>query len=162
MVQNKQFMKLELLVIGKIKQDFLFVGITEYEKRINHFIKFGVTRLPSIKIKSQKESEIIRLESEKIQSKINSSDNVILLEVLGEKMDTIKFSNFVEKKINRFPAKTIFIIGGAYGVNDELRMRANHILSMSTFTFTHDMAQLILVEQIYRAYTVINNIPYHH
>ena len=155
-------MKIELLVIGKIKQEFLEVGISEYEKRINHFVKFGITRLPSIKAKSTKEDEIIKLESEKFLSKINSTDNVILLEILGKKMDTLNFSNFVEQKINSFSSKSIFIIGGAFGVNDQLRARANHILSMSTFTFTHDMAQLILVEQIYRSYTVINKIPYHH
>ena len=155
-------MKIELLVIGKIKQEFLEVGISEYEKRINHFVKFGITRLPSIKAKSTKEDEIIKLESEKFLSKINSTDNVILLEILGKNMDTLNFSNFVEQKINSFSSKSIFIIGGAFGVNDLLRARANHILSMSTFTFTHDMAQLILVEQIYRSYTVINKIPYHH
>lgn len=155
-------MKLELLVIGKVKYGFLLDGISEYEKRINHFIKFGINRIQDIKVKSNKAEEIIKLESEKLLSKINSNDNVILLEVLGVKLDSAKFSNFVEQKINAYPSKSIFIIGGAYGVNDGLRKRANYILSMSDFTFTHDMAQLILVEQIYRAYTVINKIPYHH
>ena len=155
-------MKIELLAIGKIKQKFLLDGISEYEKRINYFVKFRIIRLPSIKIKSKQIEEIKRHESEKFLSKINSTDNVILLEVSGDKMDTVKFSKFVEQKINAHGSKTVFIIGGAYGVNEQLQIRANHIFSMSKLTFTHDMAQLILVEQIYRAYTVIKKIPYHH
>lgn len=155
-------MKIELLVIGKIKQDFVKQGILEYSKRIGHFINFKVNRLPAVKLKTNNQLDIINVESEKFLSKIDKLDNVILLEIGGKSLNTIEFSRFIEKNINSYPGKSFFIIGGAYGINEELKKRANHSISMSGFTFTHDMAQLILLEQIYRGYTILNNIPYHH
>lgn len=155
-------MKLELLVIGKIKQDFVNQGIDEYMRRLSHFINFNINRLPAVKSKSNKALDIINAESDKFLSKIDKLDKVILLEIDGKSYSTLQFSQFIEKNIHSHPGKSIFIIGGAYGVNQELKNRANHSVSMSPFTFTHDMAQLILLEQIYRGYTVLKKIPYHH
>ncbi|NNC86015.1 MAG: 23S rRNA (pseudouridine(1915)-N(3))-methyltransferase RlmH [Bacteroidia bacterium] len=155
-------MKVELLVIGKVKQGFVNEGIAEYEKRIKHFVKFKINRLPSPKIKSKDEIQIVNAESLKLLSQIDKQDNLILLEIGGKSYNTLQFSKFIDKNINGFGGKTIFLIGGAYGVSDELKKRANHKISMSEFTFTHDMAQLILLEQLYRGYTVLNKIPYHH
>jgi len=155
-------MKLELLVIGKVKHDFILKGILDYEKRINHFVKFKISRLPSVKVSSNRTEELVQKEADKFLSCMTNADNVILLDVKGKKMDTPLFSNFLEKNVNQHPGKSIFLIGGAYGVSESIIKRANKIVALSDFTFTHDMSQLILLEQIYRGYTILKNVPYHH
>ena len=96
-----------------------------------------------------------------IINQLSKNDINILIDEKGDLYETIDFSKFIQKNFLYSSKKIVFIIGGAYGFNRELKKTVQKKISLSKFTFTHDMARVILIEQIYRALTVIKNIPYH-
>jgi len=138
-------MKLKLICIGKLK-DYK-ERIDEYSKRINHYSKFEVLEL--------KDSDP-KAESKKILEKIGN-EYVIILSEEGKNLSSVEFANTLQK-INK---DIVFIIGGPYGIDESIRKKADMILSLSRMTFPHDMARLVFVEQLYRAYTIIKNEKYH-
>lgn len=159
-------LKINIICIGKIKEKYFTDAIAEYSKRLTAFCKFSITELAEEKIRSNTPNEsqileVINCEGKKISQKISSSDYVIALciegklissEELSKKLDTISLSG----------KSTIdFIIGGSYGLSDEVKNRADLKLSMSKMTFPHQMARVILSEQIYRAFEISTNGKYH-
>ncbi len=152
-------MKVLILGIGKTKHKFLIEGISKYIKQSAPFFKIEEKYL---KDEATKE-ETVELESQKLLKSIPNTYYKILLDLKGEQLDSVSFSkklNFVRNNSNKYSG-IVFIIGGHLGVNNDLRKSIDLLISFSKFTFTHQMVRLILLEQIYRAFTIMNNKKYH-
>lgn len=149
----------KILCIGKIKEKYLVDGINEYKKRIEGFQKFEITELKEINTSDTQKN--IEQEGKLILDKISKDDYIITLEILGNKLDSVAFSNHLEKLATYGNSHITFIIGGSNGLSQEVKKRSNYKLSFSDMTFPHQLMRLILVEQIYRALTIINHKEYH-
>lgn len=153
-------MKIEIWWIGKTFQDFTQKGYTEFLKRIEKFTNIEIVEIQEIKSQTQAK-QLKSLEAEKILNKLKPDDFLILLDEKGKHFTSVEFASFLQKKDNQATKKLIFLIGGAYGFDDKIYERANDKLSLSSMTFSHQLIRLIFMEQLYRAYTIINNFPYH-
>jgi 23S rRNA (pseudouridine1915-N3)-methyltransferase len=154
-------MKLECLFVGKTSDKNLADLIDVYLKRLKHYVPVSITIIASPAATGNAE-QVMKKESELMLKKINSKDFVILLDERGKEMSSVQFADFLNKSMINGIQKVVFIIGGAYGVPDNLVQRSNLVLSFSKFTLTHQMIRIFLIEQIYRAMTIIRNEPYHH
>ena len=153
-------MNIKLLYIGKNKNNNIETLIENYEDKIKHFINFKIQCLKT-KNKSYKKSSIIKFDSEIIFKNLKKEDIIILLDEKGKDFNSIEFSKFLEEHMIRGVKNLTFVIGGAYGFSKELKEFAKNKISLSKMTFSHDMARLFFIEQLYRSLTIINNIPYH-
>ena len=153
-------MNIKLLYIGKNKSNNIETLIVDYENKIKHFINFKIHCLKNKNRLSQK-SLIIKSDSETILKNIKKGDFIVLLDEGGKNYNSLEFSNFLQKNMINGIKNLTFVIGGAYGVNTELKDFAKNKIALSKMTFSHDMARLFFVEQLYRSLTIINNIPYH-
>ena len=153
-------MNIKLLYIGKNKNNNIETLIENYEDKIKHFINFKIQCLKT-KNKSSQKSSIIKFDSEIIFKNLKKEDIIILLDEKGKDFNSIEFSKFLEEYMIRGVKNLTFVIGGAYGFSKELREFSKNKISLSKMTFSHDMARLFFVEQLYRSLTIINNIPYH-
>jgi 23S rRNA (pseudouridine1915-N3)-methyltransferase len=153
-------MNIKLLYIGKNKNNNIETLIENYEDKIKHFINFKIQCLKTKNKYSQK-SSIIKFDSEIIFKNLKKEDIIILLDEKGKDFNSIEFSKFLEEHMIRGVKNLTFVIGGAYGFSKELREFAKNKISLSKMTFSHDMARLFFIEQLYRSLTIINNIPYH-
>ena len=153
-------MKIEAVVVGKSHPAWLVEGIEEYQKRLMHYASFSFRvvspagNLPAL--------QAVEKEGRAILEKVTTKDWVIVLDEKGAEYDTIAFAKLLDKQMSNGTNSVVFITGGAYGISQEVRQRANLILSFSKFTFTHQMIRLLLVEQLYRVMTVIEGKSYHH
>ena len=154
-------MKIKLLVVGKTTNSLLNSLILNYKKRINRYINFEIIEIKVPKFKNGKITDIKKKEGIKILEKISINDQVFLLDEKGDNYNSIEFAKFVENNIILNGKCIIFIIGGAYGFSDEVYLRSKSKLSLSKMTFSHQIIRLIILEQLYRAFTIINNHPYH-
>ena len=153
-------MNIKLLYIGKNKNNNIETLIENYEDKIKHFINFKIQCLKS-KNKSSQKLSIIKFDSEIIFKNLKKEEIIIFLDEKGKDFNSIEFSKFLEEHMIRGVKNLTFVIGGAYGFSKELREFAKNKISLSKMTFSHDMARLFFVEQLYRSLTIINNIPYH-
>ena len=153
-------MNIKLLYIGKNKNNNIETLIENYEYKIKHFINFKIQCLKT-KNKSSQKLSIIKFDSEIIFKNLKKEEIIILLDEKGKDFNSIEFSKFLEEYMIRGVKNLTFVIGGAYGFSKELREFAKNKISLSKMTFSHDMARLFFVEQLYRSLTIINNIPYH-
>ena len=156
-------MKITLICIGKTDEPYLLTGIEKYLKRLPFYVDFKMTVIPDIKkhkgmaVDAQKKKE-----AELILKNISSGDQVILLDEQGKEFTSVQFSAFLEKKMIGSIQHLVFIIGGPYGFDETVYQRADSKLSLSKMTFSHQMIRLFFLEQLYRAYTILKNEPYHH
>ncbi|MNT56711.1 Ribosomal RNA large subunit methyltransferase H [compost metagenome] len=132
-----------------------------YRKKINHFISFEIQTLKAKKSAREDADFKRNEESDLILKNISSDDYVVLFDERGVAFDSIKFSQKVENILGSSKKRAIFIIGGAFGVNDDVRKRADLKVCLSPMVMNHLMAQAMSLEQIYRAFTIIKKIPYH-
>ena len=158
-------MKIRVIAIGKIKENYLKEGIKEYLSRITPFCEIEIVELPDQPAKdnpSDAEIEKVKdLEGKRVMSILKSNDYVISLDLNKKEMDSIVFSEYLIKKLEISGANLTFIIGGSYGLSKELKERANDSISLSKMTFLHQMTRLILLEQIYRAFKIYHHQTYH-
>lgn len=156
-------MKIKLLVVGKTDSKPLLQLISDYENRLKHYVKFELESIPDVK-NAQKlsESQQKEKEGEAILKKLSSTDILVLLDEKGKTYTSIEFSEFLQKKMNSGIKQLVFAVGGPYGFGNALYERANGSISLSKMTFSHQMVRLFFVEQIYRAFTILRNEPYHH
>ncbi|MEI8203144.1 MAG: 23S rRNA (pseudouridine(1915)-N(3))-methyltransferase RlmH [Bacteroidota bacterium] len=156
-------MKIKLIFTGATQEDFVSKGIEKYSSRLKHYADIEIIETPERKYaKSISETQIKNIEAELILKKIAKSDYLVLLDENGTQLSSKEFSNQVQKfQLSGFKT-IIFLIGGAYGFSDDLYQRANMKIALSKMTFTHQFARLILIEQLYRAFTILKNEPYHH
>ena len=156
-------MKIKLLAIGKTDDKNLQVLIQKYEKRLKHYIKFELDIIPDLKnVKNLSESEQKEKEGTLILKKINSIDQLILLDEKGALHTSMEFSKLMQKKMNSGIKQLVLVIGGPYGFSEAVYKKAQGKISFSKMTFSHQMIRLFVVEQIYRAFTILKNEPYHH
>jgi len=145
-------MKIQLIIISKNDLKPVEELFSEYQKRLSHYTKLEVIRLKPTSLKE---------ESQSIQSKTESGAELILLDETGKEFSSIQFSEFLNGKMNA--SKNIsFVIGSAYGFDGELKKRATQMISLSKMTLPHQLAKVIFIEQLYRAFTILRNEKYHH
>ena len=156
-------MNIKLLAVGKTDNPALQQFIDMYEKRLSYYINFELQLLPDIKkSKSLSEEEQKAKEGELILGNVASSHHLILLDERGKEFTSVAFADELQKKMNAGIKQLTFVIGGPYGFSKEVYDRANGKLSLSKLTFSHQMIRLFFVEQLYRAFTILRNEPYHH
>lgn len=156
-------MTIKLIAIGKTDNKAIVELIEEYAKRLNFYIKFEVEIIPDLK-NTKSLSEVIQKqkEGELILKKVIASDELILLDERGKSYSSVDFSSYIQKKMNSGLKQLIFVIGGPYGFSEEVYARANGKISISKMTFSHQMIRPFFIEQLYRAFTILRNEPYHH
>ena len=153
-----------IVCIGNVKEPSLKQLIQEYQKRLSK--PYDVTWIELAESKSKTTSQkqlqqVIDDESTRIMEKLDSKDSVVLCDVSGKAINSIDFSKLIDDNFTYNTSNLVFVIGGSYGVNETLKKRANTRISFSKLTFPHQLFRVILIEQIYRAYTIVSNITYH-
>lgn len=147
-------MKINLITIGKLKEKFLVEGVGEYLKRIKNYAK--------IEVKEILECKTVEEEGKKLLAQVPQESYVIVLDVGGEELNSEEFAKKLNELTLRGKSNITFIIGGAFGISEEIKENANFRLSLSKMTFTHQMARFLIVEQIYRAFKINRGENYHH
>jgi len=156
-------MTIKLVCIGKTDKKELEAMIKIYSDRLQHYIKFELEIIPDLKkTKNLDENQQKSKEGDLILSGIQNSDFVILLDENGKQFTSESFSEYIQKRMNTGLKRLIFIIGGPYGFSEEVYKRADSKISLSKMTFSHQMVRLFFTEQLYRAFTILKNEPYHH
>ena len=158
-------MKIKIVTVGKLKEKYLKDGIAEYSKRISRFATVEMIELADEKTPdraSDSENEkILNLEGNRILSKIGDREFVVVLAIEGKILSSEEFSKQLEQaSINGYSTLT-FVIGGSLGLSPQVKKRANLSLSFGRLTLPHQLMRLVLVEQIYRAFTIQQGSPYH-
>lgn len=156
-------MTIKLLGIGKT-DDKILQNLTDvYVKRLQFYNKFEIELIPDIKnVKNLDENQQKQKEGELILNKLSPSDFVVLLDENGKQFSSVGFSEFIQKRFNSGLKQVIFVIGGPYGFSEDVYQRADSKASLSKMTFSHQMVRLFFTEQLYRAFTILKNEPYHH
>ena len=158
-------MKIKLYVIGKIKEEYLKLGIQDYLTRIKPYAAIEVFEVKDEAVKqnaSLKDIEKAKdIEGERILKLLKKEEYLIALDLNKKQYTSEEFAVFLDKKLVENNASISFVIGGSYGLSEGLRTRSNFSISLSNLTFTHQMSRLILLEQIYRAFKINNNETYH-
>ena len=153
-------MQIELIVVGKTDSKEVNTLVEMYQKRVNHYCRFGITTLPDLRntknLSSQQQNQS---EGERILSQLTESDYVVLLDEHGDELRSVEFAQWMRKRMVSGLKRLVFVIGGPYGFSEEVYRRANQKLSLSKM---HQIVRAIFAEQIYRAFTILNNEPYHH
>ena len=155
-------LKLNLIVVDRTRASFIREGEEEYLKRLKRFASFKWTEVKPVRItKSTSDEEIIRKEGENILAKTEPGDYLIALDRTGKQYSSEGFASMLKKLSVENKGMVCFVIGGPLGLSKEVLKRADHIVSISEMTLTHEMARLILTEQINRAFTIIKGHKYH-
>ena len=158
-------MNITLITVGKLKEKYLKQAIDEYSKRLSRYCKLDIIELADEKTPdnaSEKEEELIReKEGKAILSKIKENAFVVAMDLGGKNITSEEFSKFIEQQGTVGNSNIVFLIGGSLGLSDEVKKRANYKLCFSKMTFPHQLFRVMLLEQIYRAYRIMKNEPYH-
>jgi 23S rRNA (pseudouridine1915-N3)-methyltransferase len=134
-----------------------------HEKKLKNYCSIEVIEIPDLKnTKNMDQKTIKTKEGELILSKIAPNEKVVLLDDKGKEFTSLQFSNYILQNQNQSLKSIAFVVGGAYGFSDEVYKRANEKMSLSKLTFSHQMVRVVFLEQLYRAYSILNNEPYHH
>lgn len=156
-------MNIKILMIGKTDNSIMKTIVDDYSKRLSIYINFSFEVINDIKnAKNLTEIQQKEKEGELILAKLKPSDHLILLDENGENFSSIGFSDFIQKKMNSGIKTLVLVIGGPYGFSESVYKKANGKIALSKMTFSHQMIRMIIVEQLYRAFTILNNEPYHH
>ena len=156
---------INLIVLGKIKENYFKDAINEYKKMLKSYADLSIFEImdePCPENLSEKDMERVKnTEGEKILSKIKDGAYVIALAIEGKSLDSLAFADKINELMIDGYSNITFVIGGSLGLSDEVLGRADYKLSFSKMTFPHKLMRVILMEQIYRAFRIINNHPYH-
>lgn len=158
-------MRIIILCVGKIKEKFLKMGIEEYLKRLSKYIRLDIIEVNDEKtsenLSAVEENIIKNKEAQRMLAHIKNDYYIVSLAIDGKQMSSEQFSSFIQSNMTNSIKTLVFIIGGSIGLSDEILNISDYKLSFSDMTFPHQMMRMILLEQIYRAYRIINNEPYH-
>lgn len=156
-------MKVKFICIGKTGKSFLEEGESEYLKRLKHYLPVEKLEIPDLKnAKNLTVEQIKEQEGREIISKMQSGDQLILLDENGVQFTSLEFAQFFQQKFNAGGKTIVFVVGGAYGFSAEVYSLATGKISLSKMTFSHQMVRMIFFEQLYRAMTILKGEPYHH
>lgn len=154
-------MKIKLLFLGKTKEDYLAQGIDDFSKRLSHYTRLEISYIKVKTLKGKSDPEIRAYESILLNNHIEPSAYRVALDSTGTQLSSEALSEMIDTLEKRSIKKLCFVIGGPLGLDNEQKLRADIILSLSSMTFTHDMCRLLLLEQLYRAYTIKAGENYH-
>lgn len=154
--------KINLICVGSLKEQYLKDAINEYKKRLSRYAKIEIFEIKESKVDESNIKKGLNEEGENILKRIKDNDYLVLSDLHGKEISSEEFSVLLSNLINKGVSPINFVIGGTYGLSDDLRKRSNDKICLSKLTFTHQMTRVILLEQIYRAFKIINNENYHH
>jgi len=158
-------MKIKIYAIGKIKEKYLRDGISEYLERIKPYCCVEIIEVNDESIKENPRDSDIKIaidnEGKRVLKLLKDNDYLIGLDLGKKELNSVEFADFLTKKFVQGGSNISFVIGGSYGLSDELKRRCNDSISLSKMTFLHQMTRLILLEQIYRAFKINRNETYH-
>lgn len=158
-------MKITILCVGKIKEKFYRDAILEYSKRLSRYVKLEIVEVADEKTKDQAsdgEMELVRQrEGERLIASMKEDGYVVCLAIEGKMLDSVELSEKIEELGVAGNSHIYFVIGGSLGLSKQVLSRADYLLSFSKMTFPHQLMRVILLEQIYRAYRIMNHEPYH-
>lgn len=158
-------MKITIIAVGKIKEKYFRDAVAEYAKRLSKYCRFEVIEVEDEKTPDKAgfalEEQIKEREAERILKHVKEDAYVITLEIMGKKLDSVSFAEKIEKLATYGRSQIQFIIGGSLGLHKTVSERADEKLSFSDMTFPHQLMRVILSEQIYRSFRIVNGEPYH-
>lgn len=158
-------MKITIITVGKIKEKYLRDAIAEYSKRLSKYCKLEILEVADEKTPENAseglEYMIRQKEGERILKLIRDDSYVITLEIGGKMLDSVEFADKIETLGVQGKSHICFVIGGSIGLGDEVLRRSDFAVSFSRMTFPHQLMRVILLEQIYRGYRIMNHQPYH-
>lgn len=158
-------MKITVITVGKIKEKFYTDAIAEYEKRLSRYCKLEIIQVADEKTPDRasllEEQQIRAKEGERILTQIKDGAYVIALAIEGRMLDSVELSHKIAQLGVGGQGHLIFLIGGSLGLSEEVLKRADYLLSFSKMTFPHQLMRVILLEQVYRGYRIIQGEPYH-
>lgn len=158
-------MKVTILCVGKIKEKFYRDAIAEYEKRLSRYCKLEIVEVADEKTPDNAselvETQIKEKEAERMEKYIKDGAYVIALAIEGKQLDSVELSEKIEQLGTSGTSHIIFVIGGSLGLSEKILKRADYKLSFSKMTFPHQLMRVILLEQVYRSYRIMNHEPYH-
>lgn len=155
-------MKIKLIVVGKTVVPEVKVLFADYWQRVNRYNKAEEIVIENNSIRLTDADKIKQAEGELILKKLEPNDMLVLLDEAGKEFTSVQFARQLNEWTNRAPKAICFVVGGAYGFSEDVYQRAQAKLSLSKFTFPHQLVRVVFAEQLYRAYTILNNEPYHH
>ncbi|MBN8535569.1 MAG: 23S rRNA (pseudouridine(1915)-N(3))-methyltransferase RlmH [Deltaproteobacteria bacterium] len=154
-------MKFIFLNLQSAKEEWSDQAIQLYQKKISHFVKLEMKTIKGENFNRSFKEARVEKESQKIFDFLEKDDFLIVFDEKGKSLNSLDFSKNINLILNSGKKRVVFLIGGAFGLSDELKKRANLNVSLSNLTFNHLIAQLIVLEQIYRSFSILNNLPYH-
>lgn len=156
-------MKIQLWSIGKNHEEYIKNGVEDFTKRISKYYPVQWTIIPPLKnAGTLSEKDLKKKESEVIISLLQKDDYLIALDENGKQFSSLSLAKFIQTRANESAKSIVFLIGGAYGIDETVLKKANYTWSLSQLTFPHQLVRLLLAEQIYRACTILRNEKYHH
>ena len=156
-------MNIELIVVGKTDSREVEALVEMYAKRVNHYCKFSITTIADVRnTRNMAASRQKQLEGEAIMKLITEGDYVVLMDERGQQYTSMEYAQWLQKRMLSGVKRLALVIGGPYGFSEEVYARTNQKISLSKMTFSHQIVRAIFAEQLYRAFTILNNEPYHH
>ena len=156
-------MKITLILNGRTEEKFLKEAFAYYEARLRHYIPFQCIEIPSPKaLKSLSEEQVLNKEAELMQKHLQPGDHLVLLDERGKEYRSVEFAGFLQQKMNQGLKNLVFMAGGPYGFSQSILALPHEKCSLSRMTFSHQMVRVFFAEQLYRAFTILRNEPYHH
>jgi 23S rRNA (pseudouridine1915-N3)-methyltransferase len=155
-------MKLHVVFVGKTREPYLREGIEDFLRRLRRYVSVDVKVVRAERLTRNTRTErVVGLESERVMTAVPGGSHLVVLDRLGKQMTSEALARWWEQLEGEGCRKLCFVVGGVLGFSDELRHQAQTLLSLSKMTFTHEMSRLILLEQLYRAFTIIRGEKYH-
>lgn len=156
-------MNIQLYAIGKTDDQALLSLINVYQTRLKHYVNFSFEVIPDLKnTKNLSTDQQRQKEGQQIIARLETSDFVILLDEQGREFNSLKFSKYLQKRMNTGLKRLVFVVGGPYGFSQDVYTKSHSKIALSQMTFSHQMVRLFFLEQLYRAFTILRNEPYHH
>lgn len=156
-------MNIELVVVGKTDSREVEALVEMYSKRINRYCKFSVTTIADVRnTKNMAASRQKQLEGEMILKQVGDGDCLTLMDERGAQYTSMEYAQWLQKRMLSGVKRLVLVIGGPYGFSEEVYSRADQKISLSKMTFSHQIVRAIFAEQLYRAFTILHNEPYHH
>ena len=156
-------MNIELIVVGKTDSKEVEALVEMYSKRINRYCKFSLTTIADVRnTRNMAPLRQKQLEGEAILRLVGEGDCLTLMDEHGQQFSSMEYAQWLQKRMLSGVKRLVLVIGGPYGFSDEVYARANQKISLSRMTFSHQIVRAIFAEQLYRAFTILNNEPYHH
>jgi 23S rRNA (pseudouridine1915-N3)-methyltransferase len=153
-------MKLRFVWIGKTKKAAIKELTNDYLERLKNFARLEVTELRDGDDGGRDREKILEKEADEILKRLEAGDFLVVLDEKGDQLDSFQMADFLDKHRNAGTKQITFLLGGPFGLAEQIKKRADFVLSLSRLTFTHELARVFLIEQVYRAFAILHGLPY--